>query len=103
MQAKKRMSFWQTVSHSTTEIVARLDSGSKLAEKLGTLGLILTGLSFIVTPLSLLTSYYGMNVSEFVDGANLTLFGFWQIALPMATLSLGGLVLISVRFVLGNS
>lgn len=91
------------MSHSATEIVARLDSSSKLAEKLGTLGLILTGLSCVVTPLSLLTSYYGMNVGEFVEGASLTLFGFWQIALPMATLSLGALVLISVRFILGSN
>lgn len=91
------------MSHNATAIVARLDSSSKTAEKLGTLGLILTGMSCIITPLSLLTSYYGMNVGDFVEGATLTLFGFWEIALPMVTLSLCGLILIVVRFVPGNT
>lgn len=91
------------MSYSATEIVSRLDGSGKMTERIGSLGLILTGLTCIVTPLSLLTSYYGMNVGDFVEGASTTLFEFWRIALPTVTLSLAFLVLVLVRFMPGSS
>lgn len=40
-------------------------------------------LAGIVAPMSLLTGYYGMNVKELTQGANGTLFDFWEIGIPV--------------------
>lgn len=37
--------------------------------------------------MSLLTSFYGMNVKEFTQGATGTLFDFWEIGVPVILLT----------------
>ena len=45
--------------------------------------MFLAGLAGIVGPMSLLTSFYGMNVQELVPGTVTTLFDFWQLGIPI--------------------
>ena len=45
--------------------------------------MFLAGLAGIVAPMSLLTGYYGMNVQELSPQATGTLFGFWQVGVPV--------------------
>ena len=45
--------------------------------------MFLAVLAGIVGPMSLLTSFYGMNVQELVPGTTTTLFEFWQIGIPV--------------------
>ena len=82
----------QTISYSTAEITKRLDSGRHVANKVAKIGLIIAAITGIVSPLSLITGYYGMNVQEFVPGAFGTLYGFWTVSLPILLFS----VLVSV-------
>ncbi|KAI0166654.1 hypothetical protein GGR57DRAFT_447415 [Xylariaceae sp. FL1272] len=85
------------MSHSATKIATRLDGGQRLVERLTVIGLVLASTSVITAPLSILTAYYGMNVKEFVEGSTLTLFGFWQIAIPIIALSTAGVFFIITR------
>ena len=77
----------QVISYSTTQITDRLDQGRKLAEQLGKIGIFIAGIAGVVAPLSLLTSFYGMNVQELTSQANGTLFGFWQVGIPLFLLT----------------
>ena len=45
--------------------------------------MFLSALAGIVAPISLLTGFYGMNVKELTQGATGTLFGFWEISIPV--------------------
>lgn len=45
--------------------------------------MFLAGLAGIVGPMSLLTSFYGMNVQELVPGTATTLFDFWEVGIPI--------------------
>ena len=56
--------------------------------------MFLAALAGIVAPMSLLTSFYGMNVKELTQGAAGTLFQFWEIAIPVLLVTA-----ISVAFV----
>lgn len=73
----------QVISYSTTQITERLDHGREVAEQFGKIGMFLAGLAGIVAPISLLTGFYGMNVKELTQGATGTLFGFWEIGIPV--------------------
>ena len=61
----------------------RLDQGSKVAEQFAKIGMVIAGIAGIVSPLGLLTSFYGMNVQEFTSGASVSLFEVWKIGLPL--------------------
>jgi Mg2+ and Co2+ transporter CorA len=80
----------QIISYSTTQITERLDAGRTIAEKFATIGVVLAGVSALISPLALLTGYYGMNVQELVPGAGGTLFNFWQVALPVLLVCIVG-------------
>ena len=54
---------------------------------------VITG---VIAPLSLLTSFYGMNVQEFSSGATATLFDFWEVGFPVTLLTAVGLVFLTV-------
>ena len=73
----------QVISYSATQITERLDRGRVVAEQFAKIGMFLAGLAGFVAPLSLLTSFYGMNVKELTEGATGTLFGFWEIGIPV--------------------
>ena len=73
----------QVISYSATQITERLDRGREVAEQVSKIGIFLAGLAGIVAPMSLLTSFYGMNVKELTQGATGTLFGFWEIGIPV--------------------
>lgn len=66
-----------------------------VAEKFAKIGMFLAGLAGVVAPLSLLTSFYGMNVKELTEGATGTLFGFWEVGIPLLLVTA-----ISVAFVI---
>ncbi|KAJ9646488.1 hypothetical protein H2199_002537 [Coniosporium tulheliwenetii] len=72
-----------TISYSTTQITDRLDKGRIATERFTKVGIAIAGIAAIVTPLSLLTSFFGMNVVEFSPDASATLFDFWQIGVPV--------------------
>lgn len=46
--------------------------------------MVIAAVAGVVSPLGLLTSFYGMNVREFTVGANITLFEFWEVGIPVA-------------------
>jgi Mg2+ and Co2+ transporter CorA len=79
------------ISLSTTLITSRLDSGRLLAERFAKIGLVLAGVASIISPMSVLTSYYGMNVNEFVQGATSNLYEFWRVGMPVLCGSFVGL------------
>jgi len=72
----------QVLLHQSTLMNQRLDRNNSSSEILTKLGLGAAGIASIVTPLSFLTSYFGMNVEEFVPGTTLTLFDFWTVGIP---------------------
>lgn len=49
--------------------------------------MVIAAVTGIVSPLSLLTSFYGMNVKEFSSDGSATLFDFWQVGMPILLLS----------------
>lgn len=71
------------ISYSATRITERVDQGSKIAEQFTKIGIVIAGVAGIVSPLSLLTSFYGMNVQEFTSGASISLFDVSKIGLPL--------------------
>lgn len=90
------------VSYSTSSIISRLDAGGRSAERLAKIGLMIASITAVVSPLSLVTSYFGMNVPEFADGSHGSLYAFWSVATPML-LILGLFVLFSsVWFLAGR-
>lgn len=48
------------------------------------LGLVAAAVASVLAPLGFLTSYFGMNVAEFVPGTSLKLFDFWTLGVPLA-------------------
>lgn len=54
---------------------------------------IITG---VIAPLSLLTSFYGMNVQEFSSGATASLFDVWEVGFPLTLLTAAGFVFLTV-------
>lgn len=68
----------QTISYNTTKITQNMDSGQELTEKLTTIGLIMAVMAAVMTPMNLLTSYYGMNVSDFTTNTTVSLVDFWH-------------------------
>jgi Mg2+ and Co2+ transporter CorA len=87
----------QIISYGTTQITERLDNGRSIAEKFATIGIVLAGLSALISPVALLTSYYGMNVQEYVPGTSGSLFEFWQVALPTLLVCLVALGFVILR------
>ena len=84
------------MSYSAAQITERLDGGREIAEQVGKIGIFLAGLAGIVAPMSLLTGFYGMNVKELTQGANGTLFDFWEVGIPVllvTAISVGFIVL----------
>ena len=75
------------LSLSTTEISSRLSSGSAIGEKLARIGMALAGITCVMSPISLLTGFYGMNVVEFSNGGQVTLYDFWQMGMPVLLFS----------------
>ena len=45
--------------------------------------MVVAGITCVVSPLSLLTSFYGMNVEEFTSDSKISLFNFWKGGLPV--------------------
>lgn len=76
------------ISYNISSITARLDGGRQAAERLTKVGLVVGVIASVVSPMGLLTSFYGMNVEEFAPGAGASLFQFWQIGMPLLLLSL---------------
>lgn len=73
----------QVISYSATRITERLDQGSKVAEQFGKIGMVVAVIASIISPLSLLTSFYGMNVQEFTSDASIHLPDVWEVAIPI--------------------
>lgn len=82
--------------HQSTLINLRLDRSHSSSEVLTKLGFAAAGLASVVTPLGLLTSYYGMNVAEFVPGTTLTLFDFWSVGIPFVLVTAVPLLFVCV-------
>jgi len=76
------------LSYSTAKIAEKLESGSKLGEKLATVGIILAAISGLTSPLAVVTGYFGMNMNAFSKDGQSTLFDFWSTALPVITFSI---------------
>ena len=88
------------LSLSTSQITSRLDSGGVVAEKLAKIGLVMAGITSVLSPFAILTGFYGMNVSELTQGGHASLFDFWSLAIPTtlfmcATFSIGSMWLMS--------
>jgi Mg2+ and Co2+ transporter CorA len=84
------------ISHSTTQITERIDNGRTIAEKLTTTGVLLAGVWSLISPLALLTGYYGMDFQKLVPAAGDTLLNSWQVAMPVllvCTVGLGYVIL----------
>ena len=56
----------------------------------------LAALAGIVAPMSLLTSFYGMNIQELVPGTNATLFYFWKIVAPILLLTASCVIVVAI-------
>ncbi|KAK5095049.1 hypothetical protein LTR70_007179 [Exophiala xenobiotica] len=76
------------LSYSTARIAERLESGSKVGEKIAAIGIVLAAISGVTSPLAIVTGYFGMNVNSLVEGGKSTPFDFWSIALPVIAFSL---------------
>lgn len=81
------MSPEQVISYSATQITERLDSGRVTAEQFAKVGMVIAAITGVVSPLGLVTSFYGMNVREFTSGATITLFDFWEVGMPLALMT----------------
>ena len=66
----------------------QLSSKGYVVDRFAKIGMALAGIASIVAPLSLLTSFYGMNIQEFTSGANVSLYDFSKGALPIIFLTL---------------
>lgn len=84
------------ISYNTAAITSRLDGGRDAADRLTKVGVLVGVIACVVSPLGLLTSFYGMNVQEFQPGAGASLFQFWQIGMPVLLLTLIGSALVAV-------
>jgi Mg2+ and Co2+ transporter CorA len=71
------------ISFSSAQIALRLDQSRLIGEKFARLGLVVAMISAVVGPMSLITSYYGMNVHEFVPNTTLSLVDVWEIGMPV--------------------
>ena len=91
------------VTYATAQITERLDRGVGIAERFATIGIFLGGVSSLLSPLALLTSYYGMNMREFVGqgGGTLTLYEFWKWGMPLVTVAALGVGYLALRVVSG--
>jgi Mg2+ and Co2+ transporter CorA len=83
-----RLTLPQTISINATQITERLDSGRVIGERLTKVGLIIAATTSFLAPLNLLTSYYGMNMTEMTNDGLVTLFRFWNVGLPVALCTL---------------
>lgn len=75
--------FQLTTSVTAASIAHSVESSKGLGQRFARISLVLTGLAGIVTPVNILTSFYGMNVQEFSPGAAVGLDQFWQVGLPV--------------------
>ena len=58
-----------------------------MADQFTKIGMIIAGLACVVSPMSLLVGFYGMNVKEFVgDNADITMYDVSKIGIPMVLL-----------------
>lgn len=85
------------LSYSSAKIAERLESGSKVGEKIAAVGIALAAISGLTSPLAIVTSYFGMNVESLVEDGKSTLFDFWSIALPVFAFSLMALAVMALR------
>ena len=93
-----------TITYATTQITERLDKGRIVAERFATVGVFLGAVSSLLSPMALLTSYYGMNVHEFVGerGGLLTLYEFWKWGLPLTIVAITGASYLVLRVMTGR-
>ena len=91
------------ITYATTQITERLDSGRAVAERFATIGIFLGGVSSLLSPFALLTSYFGMNVSEFVgqEGGLSTLYEFWKVGMPLVVVAGMGMGYLCLRLLTG--
>lgn len=75
------------LSYSTAKIAERLESGTKVGEKIAAVGIVLAAISGVTSPLAIVTGYFGMNVDSLVEGGKSTTFDFWSTALPVIAFS----------------
>lgn len=92
------------ITYATTRITERLDSGRAAAERFATIGIFLGGFSSLLSPLALLTGYFGMNVEEFVgqEGGLLTLYEFWKWGMPLIVVATVGMGYLGLRLMIGK-
>ena len=58
--------------------------------------MFLAGLAGVVGPMSLLTGYYGMNVQELSPDTTGSLFGFWQIGIPILLITSISVIIVGI-------
>ena len=92
----------QVISYNATQITERLDRGREVAERFGKIGVFLAALAGLVAPMSLLTGFYGMNVKELTQGATGTLFGFWEIGIPVLLVTAVSVAFIVLWMITGS-
>ena len=87
------------MTYATTQITERLDSGRAVAERFATIGIFLGAVSSLLSPVALLTSYFGMNMEEFVGetGGSLSLYEFWKWGLPLTIMAAVGMGYLGLR------
>ena len=92
-----------SITYSTAHITERLDSGRKVAERFATVGHFLAGISSMLSPLALLTSFWGMNTQEFVgpQGGLGTLYEFWKWGMPLTVTAFIGIGYLAFRLFVG--
>lgn len=65
-------------------MINHLDSSRDLADQFAKIGVVIAAVACVVAPLSLLVGVYGMNIKEITgDAANVTLYEFLQVGLPL--------------------
>ncbi len=50
--------------------------------------MVAAAIASIISPLSLLTSFYGMNVRELTSDASIQLSDVWQVGIPISVLTI---------------
>jgi len=87
------------LSYSTAKIAERLESGTKVGEKIAAVGIVLAAISGVTSPLAIVTGYFGMNVDSLVEGGKSTTFDFWSTALPVIAFSIVVIGIMALRLI----
>ena len=78
------------VSCNTSKMTHKLEQGNHLSDQFTRIGIVVASLAAVISPISLLTGFFGMNVHEFTSDATIGLYDFWQYGVPLLMFALIG-------------